>query len=172
VSETKARRIAEARYALVLLIVAAVAGNAQQRPGDELPSDPQPPFVLDDAPRPPRLDDVPSARRLDTEPRRSRVGDDEPNAARLAPVPDARRDAVEEIVVIGENEWRLPDLGSGWRLEQEEQEEQSRISASFLPLYDPERETTLPSLMALDREARRVGYIELFRIRFGRRSRD
>jgi hypothetical protein len=93
-----------------------------------------------------------------------------PNAARLAPLPEARGDTPEEIVVIGQG-WRLPDLGSEWRERQKEAASSGRFSATALPLYDPSdpplRDTALKTL-----EERRHGYIELFRLRFGRRSRD
>src|SRR5262245_53615076 len=47
-----------------------------------------------------------------------------PNAARLAPLPEERadqpseRDKPDEVIVIGSG-WRLPDLGSDWRAQQE-----------------------------------------------------
>jgi hypothetical protein len=93
-----------------------------------------------------------------------------PNAARLAPLPDERDDEPEEIIVIGQG-WRLPDLGSEWRARQKEAERGARFSATALPLYDP-AEPPLHSDEFLSREQRRHGYIELFRLRFGRRSRD
>jgi hypothetical protein len=95
-----------------------------------------------------------------------------PNAARLAPLPDERGDAPgdgpEEIIVIGG--WRLPDLGSGWREKQEEQMRSGRARATLLPLYDPTKPPARSDGLWLSREAQRVGYIEVFRFRFGRRS--
>jgi hypothetical protein len=93
-----------------------------------------------------------------------------PNAARLAPLPDERNDAPEEIIVIGQG-WRLPDLGSEWRARQKEAASSGRFSATALPLYDP-AEPPQHSEAFMSREQRRHGYIELFRLRFGRRSRD
>lgn len=99
--------------------------------------------------------------------------DGEPFAARLAPQPQEREAALEEVVVVGENEWRLPDLGSSWRLRQADDEELTRIETSFLPLYDPEVEPEERNdFLSMSSELHRVGFIELFQIRFGGRSRD
>jgi hypothetical protein len=93
-----------------------------------------------------------------------------PNAARLAPLPEDRNDEPEEIVVIGQG-WRLPDLGSEWRARQKEAESSGRFTATVLPLYDP-IEPPLHSDAFTSEEQRRHGNIELFRLRFGRRSPD
>ncbi len=93
-----------------------------------------------------------------------------PNAARLAPLPEQRNDEPEEIIVIGQG-WRLPDLGSEWRARQKEAASIGRFSATVLPLYDP-AEPPLRSEFFTSAEQRRHGYIELFRLRFGRRSSD
>jgi hypothetical protein len=94
-----------------------------------------------------------------------------PNAARLAPLPDEREDATDEIVVIGEG-WRLPDLGSEWRARQREQALRTRFNATALPLYDPNDPPYRSERSLSSPEERRHGYIELFRLRFGRRSTD
>jgi hypothetical protein len=94
-----------------------------------------------------------------------------PNAARLAPLPEERSDAPEEIVVIGQG-WRLPDLGSEWRERQKETANEGRFSATALPLYDPNEPPLHTDAFTTDPEQRRHGYIELFRLRFGRRSSD
>lgn len=93
-----------------------------------------------------------------------------PNAARLAPLPEDRGEEPEEIVVIGQG-WRLPDLGSEWRARQEEAEGSGRFTATALPLYDPS-EPPLHTEAFRAPEQRRHGYIELFRLRFGRRDRE
>jgi hypothetical protein len=95
-----------------------------------------------------------------------------PNAARLAPLPEERRtsEEPEEIIVIGQS-WRLPDLGSEWRERQKEAQREGRFTATALPLYDP-AEPPLHSDVFMSDEQRRHGYIELFRLRFGRRSTD
>lgn len=95
-----------------------------------------------------------------------------PGEARLAAQPDERRDTLEEVVVLGEQRWRLPDLGSEWRAEHAEEEDSTpRIDAKFLPLYDPENDTPTYDPFDVRREIRQVGFIELFRVRFGERSR-
>jgi hypothetical protein len=135
-----------------------------------------------DAPRPPRIIDPPaSAVGAPTAPPapatvRPAAGPERafglrpPNAARLAPLPEERNDAPEEIIVIGQG-WRLPDLGSEWRARQKEAENEGRFSATLLPLYDP-AEPTFRDNMFTSPERRRHGYIEMFRLRFGKRSRD
>ncbi len=67
--------------------------------------------------------------------------------------------------------WRLPDLGSQWRARQKEAASEGRFSMTVLPLYDPAK-PPLRSELFSSPEQRRHGYIELFRFRFGRRSRD
>jgi hypothetical protein len=89
-----------------------------------------------------------------------------PNAARLAPLPEDRDNGPEEIIVIGRG-WRLPDLGSEWRERQEEQARSGRFSATALPLYNPDRPPFRDETFSSP-EQRRHGYIELFRLRFGR----
>jgi hypothetical protein len=96
-----------------------------------------------------------------------------PNAARLAPLPENRvgHDGPEEIIVIGQG-WRLPDLGSEWRARQNETTNEGRFSATALPLYDPNEPPLHSDVFTTSPEQRRHGYIELFRLRFGRRSSD
>jgi hypothetical protein len=94
-----------------------------------------------------------------------------PSAARLAPLPEERADDVEEIFIVGQG-WRLPDLGSEWRARQADAARSGRFSATALPLYDPGRPALREEGLYASREQRRHGYIELFRLRFGRRSRD
>jgi hypothetical protein len=93
-----------------------------------------------------------------------------PNAARLAPLPSERNDGTEEIVVIGQG-WRLPDLGSEWRARQEEAERSGRFTTTLLPLFDPAKPPQRTDFFTTG-EQRRHGSIELFRLRFGRRSAD
>ncbi|HEX6999736.1 MAG TPA: hypothetical protein VF322_16500 [Gammaproteobacteria bacterium] len=117
----------------------------------------QPP-LSDDVPPPPRIGDSPAPI-----PPPAR-----PGASRLAPLPEE----VEEILVIGDdNPWRLPDLGSAFRRRQEEERVPGRIEAEFLPLYEPQEPPLTAGLLTIGREAERAGYIQLFRIRFGRRGR-
>jgi len=81
------------------------------------------------------------------------------------------QDSIEEIVVVSEqNPWRLPDLGSSWRDPAADQPDTGRISADLLPLWDPEaQELPTRDPYALGDSFRRVGFIEVFRVRFGRR---
>jgi hypothetical protein len=121
----------------------------------------------DDVPLPPRVD-APAPRPAPAPPSSIRA----PDRARLAPLPQERRPATDEIVVIAGSQWRLPDLGSAWRAESEEERSAARIQTTLLPLYDPENPTTRNDTFLLNREVERIGYIELFRVRFGRRSRN
>jgi hypothetical protein len=151
----------------------------------------------DDVPRPPRLDRAAEAARppepaaggrgellFELKPRDLAEAESQPppstlntlerppNAARLAPLREERRSpsGIDEIIVLGGN-WRLPDLGSRWRARQQAAEEAGVPHLTLLPLYDPERPTTFNNTFLLNREFERVGYIDLFRFRFGRRSK-
>jgi hypothetical protein len=92
-----------------------------------------------------------------------------PNAATLAPLPEDRADKPDEIIVIGQG-WRLPDLGSAWRKKQEEAEDSGRFHVTFMPLYDPNRPPQRSEPLLAPAEWQRHGYIELFRMRFGKRA--
>jgi hypothetical protein len=164
-----------------LVALAALAGLATLAPRADA--------QRDDVPLPPRLDrPTPTVPRLPTglgttEPSAEldEIGAPAPtapgalvrppNAARLAALPDQRADSdIEEIVVLGGN-WRLPDLGSAWRARQQAAELGDGPHVTFLPLYDPERPTTYNNnVFILNRELTRVGYIDLFRVRFGKRT--
>jgi hypothetical protein len=65
----------------------------------------------------------------------------------------------------------LPDLGSEWRARQEDERATGRIEVSLLPIYDPEGLQPDFDPLRINREAQQVGFLELFRVRFGRRSR-
>ena len=93
-----------------------------------------------------------------------------PNAATLAPLPEERDTEPDEIIVVGQG-WRLPDLGSEWRKRQEEAEDTGRFHMTLLPLYDPSRPPQHDTPLLANPEVKRQGYIELFRLRFGRRTR-
>jgi hypothetical protein len=93
-----------------------------------------------------------------------------PQRARLEPRTDGpREEPIEEVLVVREDPWRLPDLGSEWRARQQDEVDTGRITAEFLPLYDPEDEDPFRGFFLLNREMQRVGFIEVFRIRFGDR---
>lgn len=125
------------------------AGAALAQPGE--------PALDDDVPRPPRLepdDDLPGSAL------------DRPNAARLAPLPEG----LEEVIVVADPALRLPDLGTSLRLEREAEEaREARIQVSFLPPLEPADPRYDPNLIEVNPELRRTGYIEIFRLRFGRR---
>jgi hypothetical protein len=90
--------------------------------------------------------------------------------ALAAPRPDASDD-LDEVLVVG-TALRLPDLGSSLRTQREAEREAGRISATFLPLYDPEAaHAGFDDALFRNRELERVGFIELFRLRFGKRSK-
>lgn len=95
-----------------------------------------------------------------------RILDEEPGEAILAELPEDRQEVLEEVVVIGEAPWRLPDLGTVWRAENPEPRE-SRLAVRFLPLYDPELEDRSSDIFVINKQQERLGYLELFRIRFG-----
>jgi hypothetical protein len=96
----------------------------------------------------------------------------EPGETRLAERRAGDDAGLDEIIVVRESEWRLPDLGSTWRAEQEAEREPQRIEVTVLPLYDPEREVADFDPLRINPELQRVGFIELFRVRFGRRAAD
>jgi polar amino acid transport system substrate-binding protein len=93
--------------------------------------------------------------------------DSAPREARLAATPEGRPETLEEVIVVGGSEWRLPDLGSAWRARAEAAVPTERIAVSFMPLYDPERAVPNFDPLGINRELQRVGFIELFRVEFG-----
>jgi hypothetical protein len=138
---------------LHLAVAAAIAAAlahimpvASQETGNATPSE--------DLTLPPRLDGATAAR-----------------ASRLAEPPAAApEDPIEEVIVVREEKWRLPDLGSEWRARAAERAAASdRIHVELFPLFDPERLPPERNLFLINSEMRRVGYIEIFRLRFGRR---
>lgn len=127
---------------LIALVCLAVPATAFAQDGE------------DELTLPPRLDNVPSE-------------------ARLAALPEERAGAMEEVIVTNDNPWRLPDLGSAWRARQSDVRPEGRIRGNFLPLYDPEDpSSTLAPLFPANREMQRVGFIQIFRVRFGGRDID
>ena len=105
----------------------------------------------EDLVRPPRIDETPGAVRL------------------AAPAP-RRRPPLEEVIVTSESEWRLPDLGSEWRMREADEPTNGRMAVAFLPLYDPERPQADFDPLRINRELQQVGFLELFRVSFGRRA--
>ncbi len=76
-------------------------------------------------------------------------------------------DVIEEIVVIGRKKSRNPNLAnrSATDLVFKMPEQ---IELQFLPRYDPEKADRYFDLIQHDEEVRRAGFIELFRLSFGR----
>ena len=156
-------------WQVVAVAVAALTAACTQTLAAQGADAPRAPRILDrpgEAPpaaAPPRAQPLPIPEVTLPEARRP------PNSARLAPLPEERSDGPEEIIVIGQG-WRLPDLGSEWRARQKEAAAEGRFTATALPLYDP-AEPPLHTEAFMSPEQRRHGYIELFRLRFGPRSR-
>ncbi len=76
-------------------------------------------------------------------------------------------DVIEEIVVIGKVKRQLSNLGRSLYADPVVQKP-SRIDWEFLHVYDPEQAYPYFGQFQLDEEIRRAGFIELFRVRFGR----
>ncbi len=81
-------------------------------------------------------------------------------------VSNDQEEVLEEIIVVGKAEWRLPDLGSSWRAEREARKRPGRTGWEFAPRYDPERAYRHLNPSQLSKEEQRVGFIELFRFSF------
>jgi hypothetical protein len=93
-----------------------------------------------------------------------------PGDAHLEPAPAAGEDGLTVVVSGGQTDWRLPDLGTSLREEEEEVDPTQRIHLRFMPLYDPEKqEDTLEPVPVVD-VLRDVGFIRLFEIEIGRKS--
>jgi hypothetical protein len=181
------RALTRSAAAVLLLSVATASVHAQ---GDDVPRPPRLDRAAEDAPGPNarRPGNTPAQTRGDllfelrpqdlaearAQPPPSAIDTfmRPPNAARLAPLPEERLtpSGVEEIIVLGGN-WRLPDLGSRWRARQEAADEAGIPHVTVLPLYDPERPTPFNNTFLLNREVERIGYIDLFRLRFGKRAK-
>ena len=76
-------------------------------------------------------------------------------------------DVIDEIVVIGRKNRQFPKLGSSlgtYRV----MTKPNRIDWQFLPMFDPRQAYPYFDQFQLDEQTRRTGFIELFRLRFGR----
>jgi len=74
---------------------------------------------------------------------------------------------IEEIVVIGRKKSQHRNLGNSSGTDPVVQKP-GRIDWQFLPMYDPEQAYPYSDLFQFDQEIRRRGFIELFRVSFGR----
>jgi hypothetical protein len=155
-----ARRIAGARLAARLAVLggaaAALAGAYAQPPDLTLPPRIEPARETA-ANRAPAARDAPDA------------PGDAPGDARLADRRDDGPELLEEVIVVSQSQWRLPDLGSDWREAEAAETEPQRIDVAFLPLFDPENRDPYENLFPRHGEIERVGFIELFKVRFGAR---
>ena len=84
-----------------------------------------------------------------------------------ADVQDDRADVIEEIVVFGKKKRKLPNLGRRVGTDPVVQKP-SRVDWQFLPRYDPEQAYPYSDQVQLNQEIQRSGFIQLFRVRFGR----
>jgi hypothetical protein len=94
-----------------------------------------------------------------------------PANARLEPAPEEREDMLEAVVTGGQTDFRLPDLGTSLR-EEEEVDPNDRIDVTFLYLYDPDNIDPAEEVFPTIEDLRRVGFLRVFELRFGRRSRE
>jgi hypothetical protein len=96
-----------------------------------------------------------------------------PGAARLEPQPEERESALEVVIVSGRREeWRLPDLGTELRQRREDEARANqRFAVELLPLHDPENQDPTEAMFD-EPDPRRVGWVSLFEVDFGRRNRD
>jgi len=92
-----------------------------------------------------------------------------PGEVRFEAPAEEREGALEAVVTRGQSDWRLPDLGSEMRREQDERDPTERIDATFLYLYDPENQDPTEELFPDDSNPRTVGWLQLFELRFGKR---
>jgi hypothetical protein len=93
-----------------------------------------------------------------------------PGDVRLEAPPEDREDGLEVEVTAGQTDWRLPDLGTSLREEEDEREPDQRMEFEMLPYYDPEKQVeTLEPVPVVD-VLRDVGFLRIFEIDFGRRT--
>lgn len=95
-----------------------------------------------------------------------------PGEARLEPAADEREDMLEAVVTGGQTDFRLPDLGTSFREDDEEYDPTERIDVQFLYLFDPENEDPAEEAFPSLEERLGVGMIKLFRITIGNSDRD
>jgi hypothetical protein len=96
----------------------------------------------------------------------------EPGDVRLEPPVDEREDVLEAVVRGGQTDWRLPDLGSSFRSRIPEKNPNQRIEVTLIPLFDPENQDPTEKLFPGIEDLRRVGFLKIITVGFGKRSRD
>jgi hypothetical protein len=101
--------------------------------------------------------------------------EESPGDARLEAPPEDREDVLDAVVTGGQNDWRLPDLGTSLRKQREEEAKNTnqRIEVGFLGLYDPEEDDANQDFLAPEVEVMRgLGVLKIFKVQFGRRPDD
>jgi len=95
-----------------------------------------------------------------------------PGDVRLAPASEDSEEAGIEVEVTGgQTDWRLPDLGTTLR-EEEERELDQRLEFRLAPYYDPEKQVEMMEPVPVVDVMRDLGQLRIFEIDFGRRSRS
>ena len=95
-----------------------------------------------------------------------------PGDVRLEPVPgDREPEGIDVEVTGGQTDWRLPDLGTTLR-EEEERELDERMEFVLAPYYDPEKQVEMLEPVPVVDVMRDVGFLRIFEVGFGRRSRS
>lgn len=94
-----------------------------------------------------------------------------PGDVHLEPAPEDRGDGLDVEVTGGQTDWRLPDLGTTLRREEEPELDQ-RMEFRLAPLYDPEKQVEMLEPVPVVDVLRDVGFLRIFEVGFGRRSRQ
>ena len=96
-----------------------------------------------------------------------------PGDVRLEPAPEGREEeGIDVTVTGGQNDWRLPDLGTSLREEEEERELDQRMEFVLAPYYDPEKQVEMLEPVPVVDVMRDLGFLRIFEFGFGRRSRQ
>jgi hypothetical protein len=120
----------------------------------------------EDLTQPPRIDDQAQVERQVS------AAGNSPGETRLEPAEEEREDVLEAVVTGGQTDFRLPDLGTSFRNAEEERDPNQRMEVTFLYLYDPENIDPAEEVFPTIEDLRRVGFLRVFELRFGRRSRE
>jgi hypothetical protein len=97
------------------------------------------------------------------------VIEETPGDVRFEP-PSEHDESLEVVVEAGQTDWRLPDLGTSLRDEEEERELDQRMEFEALPYYDPEKQVEMLEPTPIVDVLRDVGFLKIFNIEFGRRT--
>jgi len=95
-----------------------------------------------------------------------------PGDVRFEPAPrDDGEEGIDVEVTGGQTDWRLPDLGTTLR-EEEERELDQRMEFVLAPYYDPEKQVEMLEPVPVVDVMRDLGFLRIFEVGFGRRSRQ